>query len=236
MKPNVFRKAASWACAAAMLALAAIILVGGTARADNPKWTGCGVGATVGMSTTKTEAGLDVAPLGSILTIDGLGTSGTTFGLGVNCDMQMDRFVVGAFADWQRHDQAFTISSPLLGGNIASLEFDNQWSIGGRAGVLVHPMTLVYGLLAYTEVQTSDITSPFLTVAMPDLKGWSVGGGIEVALSGGFFLGAEYRFTELDTATVALVPGGGINLNLDPEMHSVQARLSYKFGFESPIK
>jgi hypothetical protein len=97
--------------------------------------------------------------------------------------------------------------------------------------VLIQPTTLVYGLVAYTEVKTSDIASPFLTIAVPDLKGDSVGGGIETSLGNGFFLGAEYRFTQLDKVDLAL--GGTAVLGIETEVHSATARLTYKLGLGS---
>lgn len=214
------------AAAAALIVMAVLVATGARAQ-ETVKWSACGVYGGVGMAASKTEAGVSIAGT-QLVGIDGLGTSGAAFTLGVGCDYQLaDRFVLGVFGDWTKHDQSFEITSIV--GSLAKLDLQNQWSVGGRAGVLIHPTTLVYGLVAYTELATSDINSPLLTIAMPDLKGWQIGGGIETAIGKGVFLAAEYRFTTLDTANITIGPA---NLGLDTEMHTAMAKLSYRFGFD----
>lgn len=78
-------------------------------------WHGCWVGANVGMSATDTETSLDFAAT-NIATVDGFAASGAQAGLGVGCDVQIERFVLGAFADYQWLDGDFSISSGLLPG------------------------------------------------------------------------------------------------------------------------
>lgn len=223
------------AVGATALAVATILAVlAGAARAEGVRWSGVYVGATLGYGSTTTKADADITGVGTILSVDGLGSSGHTMGLVVGADLQIDRLVIGAFADWTKHDQTWSASSPLLApGNLASLDIESQWTFGGRAGITVGN-SLLYGLIGYTRMQTSDIDVPpaALTLAVPDLKGWVLGGGIDVALGNGLFLGAEYRFTRFDSVDVAIVPGFA-SLNLDPETHEVKARLTYKLGTDA---
>lgn len=218
-----------------MLAIAALVLAIHPAKAaEGPRWTGVYAGASVGYASTVTQADIGLAGVGTAASIDGLGSSGGSFGLQIGADLRVDRYLVGAFADWTMHNQEWSVSSPLLpGGTLASLDIDNQWTIGGRAGVIVGE-TLVYGLLGYTTMQTSDIDVPLVPIsfAVSEFKGWTFGGGLETHLGGNIFLAAEYRYTKFDDQTVNLIPGV-VDLNLSPEVHEAKARISYKFGFDT---
>lgn len=225
--------------AAAALALAVAAVVGIMAAAapakasDVPKWTGVYVGASLGYGSAKTEAGVDITGVGNLATIDGLGSAGHSLGLVLGADVQIDRLVLGVFADWVRHDQTWNASAPLLApGNLATLDIESQWTIGGRAGLAVGN-ALIYGLVGYTTVQTSDLSIPpaAVTLGVPDLKGWALGGGVDVALGQGISAGIEYRYTDLGSESIAIDPGVAA-LRLDPQMHEVRARLTYKLGVD----
>lgn len=224
---------------AAITALAAAVTLIGSvvAKAAEPavQWSGVYVGAGVGYGASNTNVDIGATGFGSVAVIDGLGASGAALTLTIGADLKFDRFLIGAFLDWTRHDQDWSISSSLIpGGTLARMEFDNQWTIGGRAGVVLGS-SLVYGLVGYTTLHTSDLAVPAaaLTVGVPDFKGWSLGGGIEMALGNGLFLGAEYRFTQFDKETATLALGPGITIGLEPEVHQATARLMYKLGVDA---
>lgn len=231
MKPTM--KNIAMLVAATALIIAGILFASGKVKAADraPAWTGIYVGASVGYGATKSELGADVAGVGNLLTVDGLGTSGGSLGLKVGADIRVQQFVIGAFADWTHHDQEWSISSGLIpGGTLASLKLEDSWTLGGRAGVIVKD-ALVYGLVGYTTMRTSDIEIPAVpaTLSMSDMKGWVLGGGIELALTDSIFLGAEYRYTQLDKK---VWEADGTSLSLSPEMHEVRASLTYKFGLD----
>jgi outer membrane immunogenic protein len=218
--------------ALALITMGILVATGHVKAAEkSPAWTGIYVGASVGYGATKSELGADVAGMGNLLAIDGLGTSGGSAGLKVGADLRVQQFLVGAFADWTHHDQEWSISSGLIpGGTLASLKLEDSWTIGGRAGVIVGN-SLVYGLVGYTTLHTSDVEIPVVpaALAMSDLKGWTLGGGIDLALTDSIFLGAEYRFTQFDKQDWNL---GGASLWMEPEMHEARASLTYKFGID----
>lgn len=217
-------------CAVAFVAVTAPMT--GAARAET-RWSGVYVGASAGWASSNTNVDLNAVGFGNLLSVDGIGSSGSALGLSIGADVQRDRYLVGVFGDWVRHDQSWSLSAPaLVPGTLASIEIDSQWTVGARAGVIVGN-SLLYGLAGYTRMQTSDLAVPpaNTTLSLADFKGWSVGGGIETALGGGFFLAAEYRFTAFERQTAA-VPLALASFDLDPEMHEAKARLSYKFGLD----
>lgn len=192
-------------------------------------WTGCYVGVQAGMSATKTDTTLDIAGTGTLLGVDGLGSAGAMAGVHAGCDVRMQQLVVGAFGDYSWHSQSVEITSPLAAMSIAKLDVNSQWTIGGRAG-LVFGNSLVYGLVGWTRVDTSDIAvlGGAATLIVPTLEGWTFGGGIATEVMPNIRLSAEYRYARLDKVDVVLVPGA--TLGLQPDMHTAMARLSYSFN------
>jgi len=212
----------------------ALLSATSSASANEPKtnWTGCYVGASVGMASTINNASIDVVGGPSILGIDGLGSSGASFGGQVGCDMLVSKqFVIGAWRSYDWHNQEWSISSGLIGGALATMSVDSVWAIGGRAGVLVNDNVLIYGLVGYTQMETSGVRVPLLAMNLStsDFSGMVFGGGMEMALGNGLFLTGEYRYSRFDSEAAAFIPNV-INLNMEPDMHSVSARLSYRFG------
>ena len=234
-KTNVFKTALGILVASALIVAIVIIATLQSAKADGaPRWTGVYAGASLGYAATTNKADATVAGLGNLLTVDGFGSNGGSAGVIVGGDIQVDRFVIGAFADWTKHDQAWSASSDLLPGTLASLKIQESWTLGGRAGITIGS-GLVYGLLGYTQMKASDIDVPAAAVsfAVPEFKGLTVGGGVELAIAGGLFAGLEYRHTEFDRQSINLIPGVA-DLGLQPTVDEVRARLTYKFGFEAP--
>lgn len=219
---------------ASMIAAMCIAMPMMAAQANAQKWTGCYLGGSVGMSATKTIADLNVAPpvfpvATNALSIDGLGSSGTVAGVHVGCDLKLQQLVVGAFGDYAWHNETFEITSALLPGTVATLDVNSRWTVGGRVGIAFTDSTLLYGLVGWSRMSTSDLSIPAgpLTISMPTFQGWVFGGGIETILMPNIRLGLEYRYNRYDTQDIVLIPGA--TLGLQPEMHTVSARLSYAF-------
>lgn len=93
--------------------------------------------------------------------------SGLVGNVRLGYDQAMGRFLLGAFAEY---------GFSGLDGK------DGEWSIGGRAGLIVAPRTLLYGLVAYTQADWEDV----------DFSGVTAGAGIEFAAASNLFLGLEY--------------------------------------------
>jgi len=122
----------------------------------------------------------------------------------------------------------------------------DRWLVYGTGGVSV---TSIQTLAAFTAVTT---LSPTLTpvAGLPNangtttnassqtLWGFTIGAGVERALTNAIVLGAEYRFTHYDAGSLALgsSPAGPIPVAFPPtaslslDTHQVTLRASYLFG------
>lgn len=130
-----------------------------------------------------------------------LGTSsedinGAIGGFEVGYDQRVGRGVFGVFASYDFSGMETTITvfdSPEFG-----LEKNGEWSVGVRAGVLVTPEVLLYGLLAYTHTSYDIIgldSDVYDFSDDEDLNGVSFGGGIELAATENIFFGLQYTHT-----------------------------------------
>jgi high affinity Mn2+ porin len=184
------------------------VAAGPVATAPIASWTGCYGGGAVGYAVSNTE--LSAPGFGSI--IDGIGAEGHSFAAVGGCDLQLGRLVLGAFGDYTWHQDH---EAALFGGVIGSL--DEQWAVGGRAGVLLNETTLAYGTVAYTE---ADLTLGGMDVTH---EGIQYGGGVEIQIGSGFAIDARYTYSDLDTVNY-----GG--LEIDPDVHAVRVGLNYRLG------
>lgn len=185
-----------------------------TPSADRP-WSGCwgaanlGYGMQTSQYTTTANLTLEEA------------AKGATYGVGVGCDVQASQFVFGVMADmdWTRAD-----------GNVAA--WDSQWAASARAGYLLMPKTLIYGLIGYTKLDGGFVFDQFATTFTTDFRGLTLGGGIEQMLASGWAIKAEYRWVDLGDATTPLGVKDGLadETKVDNNLHQVRLGLVYRFG------
>jgi outer membrane immunogenic protein len=117
-----------------------------------------------------------------------------------------------------------TIGCPL-GSFVADADYKLRWfgTLRARAGVLVDPRVLLYvtGGLAYGEVQADYASGilgfPLGLVSTSTVKaGWTIGGGIEGALSNNWTVKAEYLYVDLGTISSAAL--GGLATTIFPNV------------------
>lgn len=123
--------------------------------------------------------------------IDGLNSHGFIGGGRIGYDRAFGRYLIGVFGGYDFSNMETMASIDGLG--TLKLEKENEWTVGARAGVIVAPRTLVYGLAGYTqtEYKFSGAGGGF----SQDFDGITAGGGIEFALSDKVFMGLEYTHT-----------------------------------------
>ncbi len=193
-------------------------------------WTGFWVGAGIGYGFVNHELGAEAfLPGGEDFYVagkadlSGIGGEGWMGQVGAGFDFQVgDKFLVGIFGDYTFSDIESSASAEgyaCLGGGCIGpgevyykLKADSMWFVGGRAGYLANPDTLLYALIGYTEVDfdakfgfenydcEGDCSNSYK-------YGWSqggltFGGGIETKLSESITAKLEYRYIDLDRKTI----------------------------------
>jgi outer membrane immunogenic protein len=99
----------------------------------------------------------------------------------------------------------------------APWKFSNPWfgTLRGRAGFLLNNMALFYatGGVAYGTLRAQS-TLTGVTESKTGL-GWTIGGGVEVALTGNWTAKAEYLYVDLSERSYSLTGvNNGINSNI----------------------
>jgi outer membrane immunogenic protein len=175
-------------------------------------WTGVYVGINGGGGRGRSEFS-DPFASGSFNTSGGL-VGGT---LGYN--WQMGQAVLGfeGDIDWSN------IRGSAFCGGITSCETRNDWlgTVRGRLGYAFDRfMPYVTGGLAVGDIKTSvaGVGSTGETKA-----GWTIGGGVEVAIAGPWTAKVEYLYVDLGRGTSVLGSDAKFNANI------VRAGLNYRF-------
>ena len=150
-----------------------------------------------------------------------------------------DRFVLGAFAD-------FDVSDLDRGNDDArnGLTISRAWAVGGRVGYLVTPGLMVFATGGYTEAHFRnygwwDILANGVGPNLPghrsrDFGGYFVGGGLEMMLRHGFFLRGEVRYADYrEGITNAGTFGPDTYVDAeDAEILTVRLGITYKMGHD----
>src|SRR3989304_3867484 len=138
--------------------------------------------------------------------LDGLNTSGLVGDGRIGFDVQRGRFVFGVFGAYGFNNMEADGSGELSGLGDFSLEKGDEWSVGGRAGILVNPRTLAYIMAAYTqtdyELTLHGSGDEATRSRETTFSGVTVGGGVEFALTGNVFLGIEGTHTFYGKETI----------------------------------
>ncbi|MGZ9156816.1 MAG: outer membrane protein, partial [Candidatus Binatia bacterium] len=221
-------------------------------------WTGVYIGIGGGMGAANHDLSFENGPgfpsppfpaFGAELS--GLGGDGGFFSVGVGLDYQVNsRFVVGGFFDydWTSFDTSLDASLNFgpgfdIGAG-ADIEVEDMWSIGGRLGYLVSPSTMLFVTAGYTQADVSDLTANVSSLgsvtlaSVGDFDGYFIGGGAEMKITKAISIKGEYRYTDLDSEVITLLPGTGagafindlVTTKLDPDIQTARVSLNYRFG------
>lgn len=196
-------------------------------------WTGISAGAFG--SANAVDGNYDASPICGCVATD-IEMSGIGYGFGVRAgyDYQWNNFVLGAIGDWQ-----FGI------GNLATndapaedtyLKMNNLATARARVG-WADDNTLLYatGGFAAAEMEFGGAVGP---AGVDDSEaqwalGWTVGGGIEHAITDAISVSLEYLYINLEGTTHALSDGAGSGGDVDMEyndIHTVRAGINYRFS------
>lgn len=224
-------------------------------------WTGFYAGVNAGYAWADSEENTFFVPAGSVPGFpaasgtvfygDNSDDGGFTGGGQIGYNYQFGSFVVGAEADLQyadlgrdRFSYSFpgsfptTYVAPAPGGGV-------EWfgTVRARLGFAIDRL-LVYGTGGFAYGGGDDSGNNGLFVNNDDdiRTGWTLGGGVEYAVTNNVIVGLEGLYVSLDrsdrggnggyytTATGAVVPVTvPVTKNNDNEFGVVRARLNYKF-------
>lgn len=226
--------------------------LGGNYKSDNyvaPRlsWTGFYLGAGGGggfadadTSLYKKDWGVYNAEEYYAASNNGSGGFGTVQ-IGADYQFGASPFVLGAFADFDFTGVSsdVTLLSVQQGRHYpGTLDYDNVWSAGGRAGFLATPNVLLYGLIGYTHAEATLDSVHWAESKDLSFDGVTFGGGVDFRVSGNWFLKLEYRYAQYGSEkyhsyfyTYSDEPGGNSGrYDIETSMHTGRAVLSYKFG------
>lgn len=174
---------------------------------------------------------------GNSVTADGFGGGDIGLSLRAGADYQINNWLVlGAFAnfDWSNIETTASATDGVDTASAKLMKLNYAWAIGGRAGVLVTPSVLVYGLVGYTRVDLDDPSVTFggttLSLDLPSYGGIVFGGGFEHKLTRNVSLTGEYRQSRFDTET--LFSTAGFTVTGQPTLHVGRIGVAYRFGGE----
>ncbi|MDH6234123.1 outer membrane immunogenic protein [Mesorhizobium soli] len=185
-------------------------------------WTGAYVGLNVGFGGGKFKHEIvGAAPAASF----NASSSGFVGGVQVGYNYQIDQWVVGAEADFQ----GANIKGDVDFGGVVPVGTKLDWygTVRARAGMLATDRLLVYatGGLAYGHTKTYSEMMLGNSVSESKTKaGWTVGAGVEYAVTDHVSLKTEYAYTDLGKARVF---DGDIDRKVN--FHSVKFGINYKF-------
>ncbi len=213
-------------------------------------WTGIYIGGQIGYAwgTSNTNIGDNFGDFTSFST----NNNGVIGGAHVGYNLQLNQFVIGLEGDVDGSSLSKTVSGTAFVGGPAfvalvpvtiSGNLGVQGSIRGRLGY-AWDRVLLYatGGVAFGGFSGS-IQTPFGFDSLSTTRvGWTVGGGLEYAVTNNWSIRAEYRYTQFGHSTVFAtnsfaVPGlvaVGAFGNRTINENRVQVGFSYKFDTAAP--
>lgn len=233
--------------AAATVALVAIGLSAGvatTAQAGGGYmgqyhgWSGFYIGGHVGSAWKEASWGTLDYIVGFPET-GSFDTSGWGGGAHIGYNIQSGNIVFGIEAAYTATDLGATRFSSVDNAVSYTNEINGVFTVGPRLGFASGPfMAYVKGGYALANATVSGFDGTFADSFSKDrnLNGWFVGGGFEWMIAPSIALGVEYNYLDFGSVNVAgitAVNGFDYSITgLDTHMHTVMARISYKFGGE----
>ena len=213
-------------------------------------WTGVYVGGQIGYAWGNQNANFG-DNFGTFATA-AYSANGVIGGAHVGYNLQLSQFVIGLEGDVDGSSLSKSVSGIFFTPNIGpvSATFNAnanvQGSIRGRVGYAFERV-LIYatGGIAFLGTTANLSTNSLLGLgsaydsASNTLVGWTVGGGLEYAVTNNWSIRAEYRYANFGQSTVypvnfAALGDVGAFINRHFTENRVQVGFSYKFDMAAP--
>jgi outer membrane immunogenic protein len=236
-----------------LLSTAALVALGGSAfAADLPSrsapplympppppvfsWTGVYIGGQVGYEWGTANSALfptGTSPAAGIAFASGQ-PNGVTGGAHIGYNYQIAQFVFGLEGDVNGSNYR---GSQTLGGGTLTTSSDIDGSVRGRLGV-AFDRALFYstGGVAFAPFRNQYALAGLVDDTTTTRVGWTVGGGVEYAITNNWSLRAEYRYTDYghENDLLTNTTGGALTVGKHETDNRVQAGFSYKFDLGGP--
>lgn len=183
-------------------------------------WNGFYVGGSVGAGALVHK--VDVPPLAGA-SLNGIGGEGVFGEATIGYDYEFaNGFVAGILADGRV--SGIKTDGSIGGLGSASIKGDYGFDVLGRVGYKVDNSTLVYALGGWSWQHFKLDVNPSVVSYDWNANGFSVGGGLETALTDRATVGIEYRYSQYESEDF----GSGGLLKVEPSSHTVRLGLKYK--------
>ena len=203
-------------------------------------WTGFYLGGFGGVATGDFDysAGLVGDPAALFLDTSAGGAFG---GVQAGYDHQIGSWVFGAVADIAKTniDNGLSVAVPGLGSVSAESELEYLGSVRARAGYAFDRALVyahggwAYGRTEQTVSVTDDLGVTDSISGRTNRNGWTVGAGVEYAITDAVSFGTEYAYTDLGNKDVfvgdALGLGADQYINEDVQFHTIRASVNFRF-------
>jgi outer membrane immunogenic protein len=186
-------------------------------------WTGVYVGGQVGY-------GFGHDRIGTAAAVTGFSPNGVVGGAHIGYNYQVAQFVFGLEGDVDGASYKGTVVTPAGFTDTTRVAIDG--SVRGRVGY-AFDRALFYatGGAAFASIQNSYLAPGGAFTSLGHSRvGWTVGGGIEYAITNNWSIRAEYRYTDYGRYTDALA----VPVSHHPTDNRVMAGFSYKFDMFGP--
>lgn len=197
-------------------------------------WNGFYIGAHVGgaWGTVESEFSAIPFPIASAA-INGFLGGGQ---IGYNLQSGIVVFGIEADASWSN----LKGTTPCLFVLTCKREADFLGTVTGRVG-LTADRALIYvkGGAAWAHIE-HDVSAVGVAVTSADktVWGWTVGTGVEYAITGNWSAKIEYNFMDFGKNTLSFaspIPGGGVDVETTSYVHAVKFGVNYRFGNDAIV-
>ncbi|MGX8008041.1 outer membrane protein [Mesorhizobium sp. ORM8.1] len=204
---------------------------GGGATFETPSynWTGFYVGGGLGAGAVVHQ--FEIPP--ADVKFNGLGGEGVFGEASIGYDQDMGNWVVGAMVDGRLSGIKSKLELGVIAPGIGSIDLNTDYGFDvlGRVGMKVNDTTLAYALAGYSW-QHFKLDAPAPLDLDWGSSGFSVGAGLETAVSDKVTVGIEYRYSQFQKKDLSSDFGIPVNdiVTTTPSFHTVRIDAKYKFN------
>ena len=197
-------------------------------------WTGLYLGGELGWIRKDPEYTTGALVLGTPFVASAASSkNGVSYGILAGYDYQIGSLVFGIEGDLQGWTVG-TIRYTSITGDFLTAHSKWGGSVRGRLGYAAdHALFYFTGGAAFSSNETS-IPTTGISIGGDDTRvGWTVGAGIDYAITNNWFAGIEYRYSQFEAKSfiypIPILNLGLIGFKQDLNTNQVNARIGYKF-------